>query len=290
MARTTEEILEEMNTEAATHEELRTLQSNRSRVSMWSYTKQVIAFVAKTVEELFDTHRQEVLEAIAAQQIGSLSWYATQVQAFQYGAQLSIVNNIPQYLTPDPRARIVKHVSITEGGSVTTDPYFQEPSGTLIVKVVKQGANQALAPLEEDEQAALREYLRQIKFAGTRIVLMSEAADTIRLKATVTIDKQIIKHDGSSIRNDSVYPIEEALKTFFRQLPFNGTVYVSAIEDTIQKVTGVVDARVLEADHAIAAGVFSAISVSQSTRAGHVQLVPYDSNTNTVRNMGIKYI
>ena len=288
MARTTKEILEELNTEAEKHDELKLLQNNRSRVSMWNYTKQTVAFVAKTIEEMFDTHKQEVLDTITQQQIGSLSWYASQVRAFQYGEQLSIINNIPQYLTSNPSARIIKHVSITEGGSVDSDPFFEEPSGTLIVKVVKESKTGGLEPLDSDEQAALREYLRQIKFAGTRIVLVSEPADRIYLRASVTIDKQLIKQDGSAVRNSSIYPVEEAITAFFRQLPFNGKVYASAIEDTIQKVEGVRDARLLVAAHATATGSFSIMRVEKHTRSGHVQLVS-GGNSSTPRGMGISY-
>ena len=235
MARTQEQILRQINEEADRHVELAELQRNRSRVSVWGYVKQVVAFAIRTLEELFDTHRAEVQALIEQQQIGSLLWYKEQALRWQKGDQLALVDGSPAYLKNHPDARILRHVAVSE----------DTETGTISVQAVKAGdaPGAPYTPLTEVEQQAFQAYLNAITFAGLRATASSEAAVAVRIDAKVQVDAQLITTSGTAI-GSTQKPVEEALKSYLRDLPFNGVVRRTAIVDAIQAVPGVIDVRI----------------------------------------------
>ena len=240
MARTQAQILAQINEEANRHAELVALQSNTSRVSIWAYVKQLAAFVVRTQEEMNDTHVAEVQALIANQQIGTAAWYAEQARRYQHGDNIRLINQRPIYNTDDPEARIITHVAVEEGTG--------NDKGKIFVKAVKAGTGEDAphAPLDEVEKKAFQAYLNAITFAGLQPVAQSEAAVAITFAATIQVNEQHIIATGDAAGKrpgTDEKPVEAAVKAYLRNLPFNGILRRSAMEDAIQQVEGVVDVK-----------------------------------------------
>ena len=231
MSRTQQQILAQINEEADKQAVLATLQGNTSRVSVWKYAKQVVAFAIRTLEEMFDTHKNEVQRIIDSRQTGTPAWYAEQAKAFQLGEPLTLINHVPGYASRNPQARIVRHAAVEEGTG--------SEKGTVIIKAVKE-MTEKLVPLSVEEKVAFQSYMEQITFAGIQVQVKSEAAAEITLHATIQVDHQLIDNKGKKVGTEEK-PVEEAVTNYLRTLPFNGVIRRTALEDVIQKVPGVID-------------------------------------------------
>ena len=257
MARTLQQILAQINEEADKQAVLATLQTNTSRVSVWRYAKQTVAFAIRTLEEMFDTHKQQVQQIIDSRQIGTPAWYATQAKAFQLGEPLALINNVPGYASDNPDAQIIRHAAVEEGTGSS--------KGTVIIKAVKEMAA-VLMPLSAVEKAAFQGYMEQITFAGIQVQVKSEAAQELTLHATIQVDHQLIDSKGKRV-GTAEQPVEEAVANYLRTLPFNGLIRRTALEDAIQQVPGVIDL----ATYANSAKTQS-LATTQKPDAGHAVL------------------
>ena len=237
MARTREEIVADMGQEAQRYEVLSELEENSSRTSVWHYAKQVVGFAIQTLEHMLDHHKKDIENKIRTQESGSAYWYVQKTKEFQYGDQLTVVDNVPRYLVTNKDHRLIKHVSLTE----KTD------SGTLEIKVVKEDAQGDFVPLSSDEKAALLSYLNHIKFAGTKIEIISREANKIGLHMEMEVDAQVLNLSGTSLLEDNKKPVEEAIHSYLKNLPFDSVLYLSKLEDAIQAVEGIRDVHFIKA-------------------------------------------
>ena len=259
-----EEIEAEIQTAAGSHQELAALESNTSLVSVWGKMKKVFAFVIYNLELLFEQHKAEVIDLIDQTERGSLQWYVDQVKAFQSGDDLIVRDNKLVYETEDVSKRIVKQASVIE-----------MPDGSLRVKAVKEAEEGGgYIPLaigatedEVDELGQLKAYLRKVKFAGTKIDVFSEMADGFEANIKIELNPLIFNDDGSLIdpASEDPSPVGTALDNFLHNLPFDGMLYLSELEDALQAVPGVIDIHITDAE-------LNGISFNRKTRseAGHI--------------------
>ena len=263
MARSLQNIIQSINDEADTHQELSTLQENPSRVSVWNYIKQVIAFVAHSLERLFDDHERRVEQLLEQQQVGTPKWYVRQALLYQHGTKVGIVQHRPGYAIVDPSLQIVKHAAVEIPAS---------PAGTLYMKVVKGGANETLVPLSpEEELKGFQSYMNAITFAGIRVVASSASAVKVKINATVQVNLQLITLEGTQIGSEK-NPVEDAINAYFRALPFNGWVRVSAIEDAMQNVPGVIDIYINSLEYLSPTNAWVRFRKSFRPASGHAEL------------------
>ena len=241
MARTQEQILAQINEEADRHAALAELQRNTSRVSVWRYIKQTTAFAIRTIEEMLDTHSAEVEARLNRQRIGTPAWYAEQALRYQRGQKVALIDGRPGYATDVPDARIIRHVAVEEA----TDSDGNK-TGIIKVKAVKAGATPG-APYEvltEEEKKSFQAYLNAITFAGLHVTASSDEAVPVQVTATIQVDAQLIVATGDAAGTSvggAEKPVEEAIRAYLRDLPFNGVIRRTAIVDAIQEVAGVVD-------------------------------------------------
>lgn len=233
MARTFEEIVTEINTEQAQYPELNVLDSP-SADSFWKLLKNMFAFLVRTYELGLDKFRAEIDIAISSQQIGTLEWYVNRVKEFQYGDLLQVSDNKIFYAIPDATKQIIKQASATEtlGGN---------SRAKIVIKAVKSGSGNTLVPLTIDEHDALKEYIKKIKFAGVTIETVTLAADTIKLKIEVQINRLMLNPDGSRIGSPTEFPVKTAIVQYLRELPFDGTFYWTQLTDRLQLLDEIKD-------------------------------------------------
>ena len=198
-----------------------------SKVSIENLMLYIVAASIWTLEKLFDTHTTEVTEFIATMKPHSLRWYVEKAKAFLYGVPL--IDGTDQHNTTGMTDEQINQAKIVTFAACT------EANATLYLKVAKAGP----APLTTDEKAAFVAYLHEIKDAGVRIDVISEQGDYLNLNMVIYYDPLLINANGENKATGNNV-VEDAIKAYIENIPFNGEFRKNELEDAIQAVEGVV--------------------------------------------------
>lgn len=207
-----------------------------SRFSIESIILYIVAASIWTLEKLFDTHTAEVTDYIATMKPHSLRWYVEKAKAFMYGVPL--IDGSDQHDTTNLTDEQIAEKKIVTFAACT------EANATLYLKVAKAGP----APLTTDEKAAFVAYLHEIKDAGVRIDVISENGDYLKLQMVIYYDPLLINANGES-KGTGNKVVEDAIKNYIENIPFNGEFRKNELEDAIQAVEGVVMVEFERAEH-----------------------------------------
>lgn len=207
-----------------------------SRFSIESIILYIVAASIWTLEKLFDTHTAEVTDYIATMKPHSLRWYVEKAKAFMYGVPL--IDGSDQYDTTNLTDEQIAEKKIVTFAACT------EANATLYLKVAKAGP----APLTADEKAAFVAYLHEIKDAGVRIDVISENGDYLKLQMVIYYNPLLINANGESKATGNKV-VEDAIKNYIENIPFNGEFRKNELEDAIQAVDGVVMVEFERAEH-----------------------------------------
>ena len=255
MARSIQEILTEIEAKSATYPELNELEQNESVVQVWGMAKQVMALGIAQVDQSIDALRKELNDKINSDEHGGVEWYRQQIFKYQHGDSLAIINNRPGYVTVNPGARVVKHVSVTEPAG-----------GGLAIKAAGNDGS-AIVPLTTDQLAGLSAYLTRVKFAGITFTLSSNSPNRVYYTITVEIDKSVFN------AVEAKKAIEKAIEKYHKSLAFNGTLYLSKVTDAIQDIEGIIDVDITRAHVMATAHRNELISRKYNAPAGYVILL-----------------
>lgn len=211
-----------------------------SKVSIESLLLYIVAVGIWTLERLFDTHTTEVTDYIATMKPHSLRWYVEKAKAFMYGEPVlpELISGSDVYDTTDMTDEQIAQAKIVTFAACT------EANATLYLKVAKAGP----APLTTDEKAAFVAYLHEIKDAGVRIDVISENGDYLKLQMVIYYDPLLINANGES-KGTGNKVVEDAIKNYIENIPFNGEFRKNELEDAIQAVDGVVMVEFERAEH-----------------------------------------
>jgi hypothetical protein len=260
--RTIEQITADMEVTQSQLPELAALNST-SDVSYFGLLKSMWVLLVSTLEQRWDAIQADLTALLAAGQMGSLTWYVNQVKAFQYGDQVTVYDGVRVgYATVDVSKRIVQQANLSE-----------QPDGRLLLKVAKP-AGLENGPLTEPELIALKEYVRQIKYAGVSIDTVSLPADRLKLVATIKYDKQVFNEQGQFVAEPSGRrPVLEAIIIYIRALPFDSVLNWNKLTDFVMTLQGVQDFQISQA-YIRPDGSPTWIEFTRETtsRAGHLAL------------------
>jgi hypothetical protein len=272
MARTIEEIynalveekerLSSLNALQPAIDDSQTLLTNlttSSKVAIWRLLLWVVAFGIWTHEKVFDLHKQEI-EARANELItGVPLWYRDQSLVFQYGDAL--VWNGKKYLYDpiDLNKRIIKRCSVIEA------------AGQVRIKVAKLTSD-VPSPLSTEERTAFLEYIQKIKFAGTNVAIISEEADKIRVYYKIKRDPLVLASNGELISTPGTFPVNDAIESYIKNLPFDGVFSVTQLTDAVQKAVGVVDPVLISAEAKYGSLAYQNIEMTYESNAGHMAI------------------
>lgn len=207
-----------------------------SKVSIESLLLYIVAVGIWTLERLFDTHIAEVTDYIATMKPHSLRWYVEKAKSFLYG--LPLIDGTDKYDTTAYTDEQIAEKQIVTFAACT------ESNATLYLKVAKAGP----APLTADEKATFIAYLHEIKDAGVRIDVISENGDYLKLQMVIYYNPLLINANGESKATGNKV-VEDAIKNYIENIPFNGEFRKNELEDAIQAVDGVVMVEFERAEH-----------------------------------------
>lgn len=269
MARTLEQIYDEMTATKETNAELDALLPNPdtyddlftienfrllantiladlsvSKVAVWRLFLYVPSVAIWTMENLIDIFTTEVTTIIQDNQYGQLRWYPTVSKAFQLGDQLVWDGTKYEYAVIDTTKQIVTQAAATEA------------SGLVTIKVAK-GILPAIVPLSGSELNSFTFYIKGansstvndgIAPAGSNIAIISATNDDLKFASDLFYDPLVLASDGSLLSDPGTNPVEDAINDFINTLPFNSVFQVMAFVDAVQAVTGVNNFVVLNCD------------------------------------------
>ncbi|MGP1501889.1 MAG: nucleotidyltransferase [Bergeyella cardium] len=230
MARSIEEIKEEILRAKEQEAALEGLNST-SKTAIWRLWVYITAFAIWTLEKLFDTHKSEVSEMLKQLKPHTARWYRNKALAFQYGFDLlpdsDQFNNANATEDEINNSKIIKYSAVTES----------EVESRLIVKIATEQGGE-LQPISGGQKASFDAYMNEIKDAGVRITVINYLPDILRLQMRIYRDPLVLDENGTSIRMGNK-PVEEAIKKYLKNLPFNGELVLAHLVDELQKVEGV---------------------------------------------------
>lgn len=227
--------------------------SSGSRVAIWRLWAYLMAFAIWTHEQLFDIFQAQIEDIAASAIAGTPRWYYDRVLEFQYGDTLVYQDGQYQYALVDTTTQIVKYCAIEE-----------RPDGVVVVKTAKDSAGDP-EPLIVAELDALRSYLQQIKFAGTRLSVVSFDPDQLKVYYEVFYDPIIPEADIKAA-------VEAAIVSFVKGLPFNGRFNINKLTDSLQILEGVVDPVFQSAEARYGALPYESIDREYNSNAGYLEI------------------
>lgn len=202
-----------------------------SVVSLENILFEIVAYALFLHEQIFDTHKAEVDDALFNQKNARPAWYRTMVLAFQYGFDLvpdtDNYNNSNATNEEVENSKIIKYAAVNES----------EDETRMIIKIAGE-TDGVLSPIEEQQQNALRAYVKEIRPACIKFTIINYLPNKLFLNLKIYRDPLVLDTNGMSILNGN-YPVNDAINEFMKELPFDGEFIIQSFVDKLQQVTGV---------------------------------------------------
>lgn len=228
MSRTINQIYSEIITERNKRLELSEFKSD-SKMSIMNGIAWCVAASIFSFEALLDLFMVDIAKVIENRVNGTPTYYINTIKRYQKGDELMVREDglAFGYAEIDPTKQIVTQASYIESSSdVNID-------NKLILKVAT-GESGKLHSIEPEEMVLIQSYINRIKFAGTRIEVISRTGD-------VLIPRVSVYYDGAALESEVYSYIEEQLNLYMQDIPFDSAVYVSDIIAAIGKAKHVRD-------------------------------------------------
>lgn len=263
--RTISEIYNVMITEKITKSTLTQLQpqiddhqtflddlKNTTKVAIWRSFIWLVAFQTYIFEQIMVSYQEEVDLMISNSYVGSVKWYTAKAKEFQTGYSLVFNSDYSiGYPTEDLTARIVEFAA------------GEESAGTFYLKVRRADTD----ILSVTELAEFQEYIRQIKFAGTRIIIRNEYSDKIKLYMNIVYNPQ---YNLDTLKT-AVYA---AINDYLANIEFDSTFRVNSLVDKLQLVEGVVDPQLIWTTSEVKpnSGSYNPLTYSYKPFSGYIEV------------------
>lgn len=244
MSRTIKEIYDEAVAERNRRLELAEFASD-SKMSVMNGILWIVAAAIYSFESLLDVFAVDISEAINGRINGTPAYYANALLQYQQGDELTVREDglAFGYANIDETKRIITQVSYVE----STDD--RNLDSKLILKVAT-GTKGNLSVIPPKELAPINAYIGKLKFAGTRVEVISTKGD-------VLIPRLTVFHDGAVPESELYDSIEEQLNAYMTDVDFDAAVYVSRLTDAIRRAKHVTDVHI-DGDAVPEQGVFIA--------------------------------
>lgn len=182
------------------------------------------------LETIYDDHRKEVIDLIAASEPHTLFWYSNRAKSYLHGFSLKPYSD--EFDTAGAsdddlaKAHIVRYAVASE---------YQD---TVYLKVA--GVDEAGAPvvLSESVLSGIRSYIAQIKDAGVAVRVISAPGDDLDLSLEIYMQPSLLLDSGlpSQDRQTEIRKVVERNTT---SLPFDGVFRPSDLVVALSQVAGV---------------------------------------------------
>lgn len=263
MARAISEIQAEIINQVKADPVLNAKLTSTSKVSIWRLWTYVVATCFWTIEKLMDIFRIETDDKIAALKPHSLRWYAGKAKAFQYGFNLVVESDYYDNTGIDDdtidASKIVSYAAVVE-----------QERGLRIKVATDAGID--LAPLSTPQLDSFKEYMKRVKDAGVKLFITSGPADSLKLTIDIYYNPLVMNNVGGRADGITATPVQDAIKLYLKNLPFNGIFLLQNLVDVLQVVDGVTVVDIKEAAAQYAATDYTSFSVQWIPDSGYLRV------------------
>ncbi len=229
MARTIEEIHNEMLLQIAENESLSAVLNSDSVYSIYRLFSYIVAVAIWNFQNINDQHKKEVQDIILEKTPGTPRWYKSMALAFQYGFDLipdtDKYNNTGATQAEIQESKIIKYAAVVNTTSGTNIKIATETAGEL-------------SPISDDQKEAFTAYIEEINYCGVNYVIQNLPPDILLLNLIVGRDALVINDSGMNIRT-GIRTVEIAINDYMKELPFNGELILNHLLNKIESVDGV---------------------------------------------------
>ncbi|MCF8219398.1 MAG: hypothetical protein K9J21_10510 [Bacteroidales bacterium] len=217
---------------------------------IWS---KIFAFASYVLDQLFRKHKAEVEAYVNAPKLYGMRWIQEMALKYQHGNSLNYIDGVYVYENPvDP---LLRYCSISMSGK------------NVLVKAAKDGPT----PLVQSEKDGLTSYLEKVLYPGTHFTVVSQAADMISYDITVYRDPVVMDSAGGLVAEPSVKPVEEAIRQFIENLPFDSVFNRNSFIDAIQSAEGVQDVTIERLQYKYGSLPYTDVGREVTSMAGYYQ-------------------
>lgn len=238
--------------------------STFSKVSLENLLLYIVAAAIWTHERLFDEHKTEVENVIAELKPHTLRWYVNKVKQFRVGQ--SLIEGTDRYDNGNFTDDEIAQMQIVHFAAAT------ESATTIYIKVATDN-NGTKRPLTKSQLDGLKAYIAEVKDAGVRVEIINEAACCLRLTMAIYYDPMVLDGTGQNIHT-AEHPIDDAIRNYIENLPFNGEYSNTALTDALQAVDGVRIPEILTAAESFDGINYTPIDVKAIPYSGYYIFEP----------------
>lgn len=254
-----------------------TFEEQFSAVSLENIIFSDVATAMYVMQQLFDQFKIDISGILNAQLSGTVNWYAYKAKLFQYGMELvpetDYYDNTGLTSEQIDAMRVVKYAAAVES----------KDKSILYVKVATDDGNGVRQPLSAAQLTAFKQYLNNVQYAGVRIIVINDRADEMKLQIDVYYDPLVLDELGARLDETANTPVQDAIRSYLANLPFNGTYTNQGLVDTLQTIDGVHIAEIKSAASKHGAYTeFTDINAREIAHAGYYQVSDENLNLNFI--------
>lgn len=238
--------------------------SQFSKASLETALFTVISYSIWVLEGLFGKHKDWINKRAKEIRTGNTAWYASKSLEYQHGDALVWDDDtgVYSYASVDADLQIVKYARAVDLGAY------------VLMKVAKDGVDGPEKLDDTTELTPFRAYINRLKFAGVDVVVVSRDADDLKVYYNIFYDPLVLNSDGSMLSNPSVFPIEDAIVNYARNLDFDAMFGVTELTDQIQLVPGVISPIFISAAGKSGAQPYTPITSYYQSNSGYMAIDP----------------
>jgi hypothetical protein len=240
-----------------------------SKASIESLLFYVQAAAMWTEEKLFDLHKAEVAAMIAVLKPHSLRWYVSKAKAFMLGKAL--VADSDYYDTAKMTDEQVTAAQVVKYAAAV------EKSAVVYLKIAGDADGEP-SPLPPEQADGFKAYIKEVKDAGVVVEVVNEPAEHFRLTMTVYYDPMVM--DSAGMAFDGTTPVQDTVKKFIKDLPFNGEYRNVALVDALQAIEGVVIPELHLAETSRDGQVWEGVNAKANPYSGYYKIYDETADLN----------
>lgn len=255
-----------------------TFEDQFSAVSLENIIFDNVATTLWVNQQLFEQHKIDISAILNEQMSGTAHWYAWKAKQFQFGQELvfetDYYDNTGLSSEQISSRQVVKYAAAVESLD----------KSILYLKIATE-SNGNRQPLSVAQLTAFKNYLNAYQYAGVRIVVINDQPDHMKLTIDIYYDPQVLDEAGKRLDGNANTPVQDAIRNYLKNLPFNGMYTNQALVDTLQVLDGVDVAEIKFAASRYGAYTqFTEINAREIAHAGYYQISDANLFLNFIPN------
>lgn len=243
--------------------------TSTSKVAIWRLWVYIWAFCAFVLETLFDTFTSDNNTELNNRIPHTTRWYANKGLLYQHGRDL--IAETDKYDNAGLTDVEIETLQVVKYSAVSK---IKNEFGRITLRIKLAGSDGSdLKALDADQLSGVKEYFDRVADAGDDLDITSGNPDGVRIIYDIYYDPLILSANGIRLDGTAQTPVQDAIKAYLTNLPFNGTFVLQYLSDQVEAVEGVVIANLKSASAQYGLLPYSNISVKYVPDAGYLRLL-----------------